>query len=330
MRSSRLGLVLGAAWLLGLVTPAHGQEELLDLLGPQLGKLPIRSDYRITYFLDQPVANQPTELGLVQHDGTLSGPLWQSADDEWSASLRVRAQEFETRAVLPDTREPFPDELWNIRFGLSYRHRLESGWIGGGHVTVGSPSDQPFASADELDVNATAFLRVPRRERDAWLFFVNYSNTRDFLANFPVPGLGYLYRPSEEFSALIATGFASVQYRPMEKLTMTATYTLIRTVDVRVTYQITRPVRLWAGFDWTNERYLRADRQDADDRLFYYEKRVRVGATIGLAREFFTDVAVGYSFDRFYFEGEDYSDRHDNRVDVGSGPFAAVRVGARF
>jgi hypothetical protein len=38
----------------------------------------------------------------------------------------------------------------------------------------------------------------------------------------------------------------------------------------------------------------------------------------------------GYSFDRFYFEGEDYGDRRDNRLDVGSGPFAAVRVGVRF
>lgn len=302
----------------------------MDLMGPELGTLGIRSDYRVTVVPDQPVAGQSTDLGLVQHDFNLSGPLRQSADDEWSASVRVRAQDFDTRAVLPDTGERFPEELWNVRLGTSYRHRFESGWIGGGTMTVGSPSDQPFASVDELEVSATAFLRVPWRERDAWLFFLNYSNTRDFLEGIPLPGLGYSYRPSEQFTAVIATGFASVQYRPTEKLTLMASYALVRTVDVRITYQIFRPLRLWAGFDWTSERYLRADRRDTDDRLFYYEKRVRVGATIGLARQFFIDVAGGYTFDRFYFEGEGYGDRHDNRIDVGDGPFGAVRIGVRF
>ena len=59
------------------------------------------------------------------------GPLRQSATDEWGASVRIRDQEFDTRAILPDTGEPFPDELWNVRFGTSYRHRFESGWIAG-------------------------------------------------------------------------------------------------------------------------------------------------------------------------------------------------------
>ena len=96
-------------------------------------------------FPDQPVAGQPAELGLLQQDFSLSVPLRQSPTDEWSASVRVRNQEFATGAVLPDTGEPFPDELWNIRFGTGYRHRFESGWIGALDVTVGSPSDKPFA-----------------------------------------------------------------------------------------------------------------------------------------------------------------------------------------
>ena len=111
---------------------------------------------------------------------------------------------------------------------------------------------------------------------------------------------------------------------------MSALYVAVRTVDVRLTYQLFRPVRLWIGFDWTNDRFLLAERADPDDRLFYYEKRVRAGAIIGLARWLFTDITGGYSFDRFYFEGESYSDRNQNRIDVDSGPFVQFRVGARF
>ena len=172
-----------------------------------------------------------------------------------------------------------------------------------------------------MDINATAFLRVPARGKDAWIFFLNYGSNREFLPNIPIPGLGYPWEPSDQFSAIITTGVLSLTYKPIEKLTLSAPYVAVRTVDVRLTYQLFRPVRLWIGFDWTNERYLRAERADPDDRLFYYEKRVRAGAIIGLARWLFTDITGGYSFDRFYFEGEGYSDRDQNRVDVDSGPF---------
>jgi hypothetical protein len=302
----------------------------MNLFSPELGGAPIRSDYRVTFFPDQPVAGQQAELGLVQQDFSLRGPLRQSVTDELSASVRVRNQEFATGAELPDTGEPFPDELWNVRIGASYRHRFDSGWIGALDVNVGSPSDRPFASVHELDVSATAILRVPARDRDAWVFFLNYGSNREFLPHVPIPGFGYSYQPSDQLTAVVTTGLVSLEYRPVEALTLTASYVAVRTVDVRLTYQVARPVRVWIGFDWTNERYLRANRADPDDRLFYYEKRVRAGAIIGLARQLFVDVTVGYSFDRFYFEGEGYSDRNRNRIDVGDGPFTQVRLGTRF
>jgi hypothetical protein len=319
--------VLGIA-----IHPAHAQEELRNMFDPELGNRPVSSEYRITAFSEQPVVGQPAELGMLQQDFSLSTPLKQGVADEWSASARLRYQEFDTGAVLPDTRTPFPDELWNIRFGTTYRHRFASGWIAAVNANLGSPSDRPFASWDEMEVSATAVLRVPARERDAWIFFLNYGSNREFLPHVPIPGIGYSYEPSDQFSAILTTGFVSLQYKPVEALTLTATYVAIRTVDIRLMYQLFRPIRVWVGFDWTNERYLREDRPDPDDRLFYYEKRLRAGAIIGLARQpqLFLDVAVGYTFDRFYFEGESYSDRGDNRVDVESGPFAAVRLGARF
>jgi hypothetical protein len=323
--------VLLALCLVGLATrPAHAQEDFLNLFASEFGQLRLRSDYRVTMFPDQPVAGQPAELGLLQQDFTLSVPLFQSPADEWSGAARVRNQNFATGALLPDTGEAFPDELWNVRIGGGYRHRFDSGWVAALQVTVGSPSDQPFASVDEMDINATAVLRVPARDRDAWVFFLNYGSNREFWPHIPIPGIGYSYRPSDQFRAVVTTGVVSVEYRPVETLTLSALYVAVRTVDVRLTYQLFRPVRLWVGFDWTNERYLRADRADPDDRLFYYEKRVRAGVIVGLARQLFVDLDVGYSFDRFYFEGEDYGDRGQNRIDVGDGRFVQVRVGARF
>ena len=47
-------------------------------------------------------------------------------------------------------------------------------------------------------------------------------------------------------------------------------------------------------------------------------------------RHFFAELNGGWAFDRFYFEGESYSDRRENRIDVGDGPWGAFRVGLRF
>ena len=72
--------------------PAAAQEDFLNLANPELGKILIRSEYRITWFPDQPVSGQPAELGLLQQDFSLAGPLYQSATDEWYASFRIRNQ----------------------------------------------------------------------------------------------------------------------------------------------------------------------------------------------------------------------------------------------
>jgi hypothetical protein len=331
-RRRRYAAVLALAGFGALASPAAAQEDLLELLDPAIGQLRPRAAYRLTVVPDQPVAGQATELGMLQHDLRLATPLRQDERDEWFAAARVREQVFDTGAVLPDTGEPFPEELWDVRASVGYRHRFDSGWIAAAEVTVGSPSDRPFASFDEVNVGATGVLRVPHGERGAWLFFVDYSRTREIFGGVPLPGVGYAYRPTDALDLVVATGFVSVLYRPTEKLTLRAYYGAVRTVDLRVMYQLFRAVRVWAGFDWTDERYLRADRPDTDDRLFYYEKRFRVGAIIGLARypQLYVDLAAGYTFDRFYFEGEDYSDRHRNRIDVDSGFFGAVRLGARF
>jgi len=42
------------------------------------------------------------------------------------------------------------------------------------------------------------------------------------------------------------------------------------------------------------------------------------------------ELSGGWAFDRFYFEGEGWSDRLENRVRVGAGLFVVLRVGVRF
>ncbi len=328
LRSLAVTLAVTLAASLSAAAPA--QEPLAQWVSPTTGRPGLLSDYGVTYYPDRRVAGQDADLGMTRHDFSLLLPVWRDSGDELSASARMRLEELSTHAILPDTGERFPDELWDVRFGTNYRRRLDNDWIAGVGASLGSASDQPFHGSGELEAQATAFLRVPQGQRNAWLFLLSYSNNRETLNNVPLPGLAYWYQPSEELRLLLGFPFASLEARPWRDLTVQLSWVLIRTVHARATYRLLDPLSLYTGFDWRNERYLRVDRPDSDDRLFYYEKSLIAGLRVDLSKAVSLDATGGYAFDRFYFEGEDYSDRNHNRLDIGDAPFFSGRLGVKL
>lgn len=329
--SFALPVVLVAVLAVGRPAPAAAQAELLQWVDPTLGKLMGRADYRIQFYSEERVEGQSTRLDLTQHNVTLVAPLFQNSTDEWSVSARLRYQNYDTQAVLPDTGRRLPQELWDARAGLSYRHKFENQWTLGGNLTIGSASDQPFHSEDELNVRATGLLRVPRGERDAWLFSLTYANDQQIFGyrHLVVPGIAYVWVPTDNFKAVVGVPFTSVEYKPFKSLTLDASYLPVRTVRARATYVVFAPLRVFVGFDSDHDTYFLADRADKDDQLFYYEKRITGGMRFDL-RHVGIELTGGYVFDRFYFEGERYSERHDDKFDVEDGTFVAVRLGFRW
>lgn len=294
-----------------------------------MGKSQTNLSYQYAGYPGKDVAGQGKELGLNQHGFSLFHPITQDSHQEWAVTGNLRYTNVRTDAILPDTRESFPSELWDINGGGLYRHKFPNDWIGGAFLTVGSASDRPFASDDELTINANLFARIPHGERNAWLLLLNYANNREFLPHVPIPGVGYSYEPSEEYRFIIGIPFLSAQLRPVKDVAVDLSYFAVRNVQARVSYRLWQALRAYGGFEWRNERYIRADRRDKNERLFYYEKRLSAGLQWGLG--FATiDVSGGYAFDRFYFEAKKYDDRNEDRLEVGNGPYGAIRVGFRF
>jgi hypothetical protein len=322
-------LPLGVLLLVVTVTRANAQEFLQSWLEPKFGEQQARGDYRLTLYPDRPVDDQPTDLGIVEHNLTLTGPLYQDDRNEWTLTGDALFKDIDTDAVLPDTREPFPTELWDVSAGVGYRHKFDNGWSGGAALLVGSVSDRPFASFAEMLIRAIGMVRVPHGEGNACVFSLIYTTDAEFLGGLPIAGIAYQYVHSDRLKAVIGVPFTTVEYEPLERLTLEAQYFPTRRIRTRATYELFRPLRLFAGFDWDNDHYFRADREDDDDRLYYYEKRALAGARFDL-RHVGVQVRGGYAFDRFYFEGEDYPDRRKNRIDVAAGPFVAVGLAVRF
>jgi hypothetical protein len=320
--------VFGVA--LSLASPAIATAQLEQWLNPTLGESKPEADYRLTLYPDQPVRDQPTHIKWVEQRVTFSTPLFQNPRDELSLIGYARGADLNHDAVLPDVGPtPLPDELYNIRFGPAYRHRFDNGWVGGGVLQVGSASDKPFDSEEELTVLLTTFLRIPSGERNAWLVSLNYTNMGEFLGNAPFPGLAYIYSPSDKFQAVIGVPFTSIRATPHERVIINLHWVPVRTVAARLIVEIFRPLRFLAGFDWDNDAYFRADREDKEDKLFYYEKRVTAGFRFDL-RHVGLELTGGYAFDRFFFEGERYADNGKNRIDVDDSFFGVAKLNFRF
>jgi hypothetical protein len=306
---------------------ASGREPLGLFGGGEVGHMPYRGDYRVTWFPDEEVKGQLTNLGSVRQDLSITCPIWQCAPDELSLSALIRNELFHTGAVFPDTGQPFPEQLWNIRLGTTYRHLFDNGWVTGGTLSVGSASDKPFHSIDEMTLGVNGFLRVPQGEHNAWLFTLSYSSNSEL--PIPIPGVAFLWQPSEQFRMNIGLPLV-VMYRPTEDLTFDFSYMLLTTIHARATYRVLPQVRIYFGYDHENESYLPADRPEEKDRLFYYDERLTAGVQYLVSRCAILELSGGYTFDRYYFEGHSFSDRHQNRIDVGEGPFLSADFRVRW
>ena len=213
-------------------------------------------------------------------------------------------------------------ELWDIQLGLTTAMTVPPGlW----NITIGSASDRPFASGEEWTADVTWAIGAP-----FLIGFINWQNNRDWLNGLPIPGAALRAKQGNWFTAVAGFPYSAIGWRPVKQWELAASYEFPRTIYTQIRYRPTDSLKLFAGFEWDNQRYFRHDREDRNDRLWYVEKRLVGGVRWDLSEHGFLEAFAGYAFDRFWFEGHTYEDRHDCRIDIGDGPFAGVQFGLRF
>ena len=128
--------------------------------------------YRAFWFPNEPVKGQAADWEMVGQDFTLACPLWVDAPNRLMITAGVHNRLIDTDAILPDSHQPYPSELWNVQAGLMYLRQLGGDRMLGGGVSVGSASDHPFASIGVMNVSMNAMYRIPSGERNAWMFML--------------------------------------------------------------------------------------------------------------------------------------------------------------
>ena len=324
-------LVPGSLLAAAAAGNAAGQDGFSRWFQPLRGGRTISVAAAGEYYPREEVREQENGFEDARGEVSISLPLDSGPDREWAATIRAGLRSIRTGAALPQTGESFPGELWDLNFGAVHRRRLENGWIAGGQLSLASPSDRPFAGWDETAVLFNGFLRVPSGERNAWIFFLNYSSNREFLPHVPIPGAAFLYAPSRDFSLLAGAPLLSVNWKPTGRLSLRGFYFPIHTVSFGSEYSLGSGWKVFADWRWENDRYYRAGREEKDHRLFWYEQRLEAGIAVEVSPGIELSLAGGYAYDRFFFEGKSYSeDRTENRLDIADGFFLAARVQSRL
>jgi hypothetical protein len=90
---------------------AQGQAEFGALLSPDLSQQRFKVDYRVRGYVDVDVGDQDTEMQMTQHLFGFSLPVLQDERQEWLVSTRLGVMDLDTSAILPDRRDPLPNEL---------------------------------------------------------------------------------------------------------------------------------------------------------------------------------------------------------------------------
>jgi hypothetical protein len=290
-------------------------------MGPGGGGAP---GYSMTWSPARAVRDTAHDLAILRQSLSLGAPLWTNGSDMLMANVRVANMAIDTGASLPDSGIAMPDELWSVNVGLNYMRALENGWMVGTMVGVGSASDRPFHSIREMTFNLMGFLMMPaRNERDMWRFSLMYMYGGP--ANFPIPGVAYVWRKSDDLTLTIGLPF-SVDWRPRDRWSLSLIYMPLNNVTARATWTASEQLSAYTGYEILNESFFLADRIDSRDRLFSVEQRLVSGVVWSLGPNAAVELNGGYSFGRYFAQGTNQWASLTDRLDVRPGPFAGLSL----
>jgi hypothetical protein len=284
-----------------------------------------------SWYPEQGTDQPGTTLSMNRLDFQGAVPLYSSGRDTYVLTSDVEILSVNTNAILPTTQQPFPNRFFNLALGVNYFHQFEDDKVGGIVFEMGSASNKPFDNSRDLLISGTGFLLIPNDEKGSWFVGVNLSTNSQVLHGLPIPGGGYFFHPSDDFQAIVGLPFSVISWKPSRDWQLQFVYAFLTTTHARVSYQPTQKWQWYAGFDWTNENWDRAERVDEQDRFFYYEKKLSTGVLWWIKPNVGFEVATGWAFDRYFTEVDNgFNLVGDNTVNVNSGPYATTQLSLRF
>ena len=265
------------------------------------------------------VDGQAADLAINAEFARVAAPIGVPAEGKplWLAIAKFGRLELAPDAVLPDSGQAVPNQLWLVETGFMHVRPLANGGSIGGTFLFGSASDRPYAAGRDLTLMTVGFYNRPAaRADDEWSFSVFYSPTSQL--PYPLPGIAYVWRPSDRFEAKIGLPPA-VEWRPTDDWTFTANYFPLVNFNATARRWLADSLSLIAFYRSDTEIYFLADRRQDDQRFFVFDQRAAVGLEQTLGRGFALEATASYIFDRKLFQGTSFSSNRTDVVTFGDG-----------
>lgn len=245
----------------------------------------------------------------------LTSPLYKKNGSSVTTTLSAGNLHFNEAVDVPEGESI--DLLHRVEMGGQYTRMTPEKKVFGLRGSVGSAADKPFATDREFIFTANAFYAPPSEKDSMWMYTLFVSNNNPIANYVPIPGFIY-FTKKETFTGMFGLPFMSIQWTPWKRWLFSASLFLIN-VKTSVSYIFSEKTQLSVGFSSMQQTFLREEREDFRDRLFFNEKRLYTGI-----RQVFGEVVGelqgGIAFDRSLREGRRFND-YEWRSDLGRSAF---------
>ncbi len=272
------------------------------------------------------VVRQPASLAMNAQFARVAAPLVPPAEGRplWIGVGRFGRLELVTDAVLPDSGQAVPDQLWLVETGVTHVRPQDDGSTLGGTFLFGSASDRPYAAGRDLTLMAVAFYQRPAaNDRDEWSFSAFYSPTSQL--PYPLPGVAYVWRPDETLEARIGLPPA-VEWRPTDDWTLSVNWFPLVNLNATARRRLGESLSLVAFYRTDTQIYFLADRLRNDERFFVFDQRAACGLERALGRGFTIELLASWLFDRELFQGTSFTSGRTDVIELEAGPALSLQA----
>lgn len=270
------------------------------------------------------IAPEDNPTSIQQHRLTIASPVWSHGKENFAMSLNTGRITFDEPEFWEDENFKTPRSLSRVELGGQYSKNLNEGKLLGLRASVGSASDKVFYGMNEMTFSLNATYAYPSKtEGNYWILTAFLSNNNPLINYVPIPGFIYL-KKTEKFTGMFGLPFLSLQWTPTKPLIFSTSF-FITNFTAEAAYVLKDNLQLLTGFAVSQQTFLREDRKEMRDRLFFNEKKLYVGLKVPMGKMFSGDIQFGQTFDRKLAEGKRFNET-DLSADFGRSWYSALNL----
>jgi hypothetical protein len=326
-------LLPGMLLLLAPVHRAHASVEAFAPLFEKPGEARTELEYGFSIYSNADIEGQERTLDETRHRARAKAPLTQAVDHIVSA----RAS-FEYRSVFNDgafrsAPIAIPGDLSRSRLQLDGLWGVPGLPALGFSVAGGTAGDRVAPSARSFAHESAVFFRsAPRRGGEGWILAAHYSNNRNYLNRFPLPGLMYYAQGNPAFRFTVGFPVSRLLWAPAPSVRVRAQTFWGQESELVGTWALSEGEAALLGADWLQTGFLRSERVDPEDRFRVDEKRAWLGLQAELTPGVVFRARGGLAFDRRLSQPSHFPAPLPEREELKLGPalFGALELAARL